>query len=83
MGAMASHITSLTIVYSNFYSGADQRKRQSPTSLAFVRGIHRWPARGGEQEGTLKCKELQEDRGSDDNEAVVKRKANVLTACLS
>ena len=24
-------------------SGADQRKYQSPTSLAFVRGIHRWP----------------------------------------
>ena len=25
------------------YSGADQRKRQSTASLAFVRGIHRWP----------------------------------------
>ena len=25
------------------YSGADQRKHQSSTSLAFVRGIHRWP----------------------------------------
>ena len=43
MGAMASQITSLTIVYSPVYSGADQRKHQSPTSLAFVRGIHRWP----------------------------------------
>ena len=41
MGAMASQITSLTIVYSNFYSGADQRKYQSSASLAFVRGIHR------------------------------------------
>ena len=29
MGAMASHITSLTIVYSTVYSGADQRKHQS------------------------------------------------------
>ena len=43
MGAMASQITSLTIVYSTVYSGADQRKHQSSVSLAFVRGIHRWP----------------------------------------
>ena len=43
MGAMASQITSLTIVYSAVYSGADQRKYQSSASLAFVRGIHRWP----------------------------------------
>ena len=43
MSAMASQITSLTIVYSSVYWGADQRKHQSPASLAFVRGIHRWP----------------------------------------
>ena len=43
MGAMASHIISLTSVYSNFYSGADQRKHQSSAWLAFVREIHRWP----------------------------------------
>ena len=43
MGAMASQITSLTIVYPTVYSGADQRKRQSSASLAFVWGIHRWP----------------------------------------
>ena len=30
MGTMASQITSLTIVYSTVYSGADQRKHQSP-----------------------------------------------------
>ena len=36
-------ITSLAIVYSTAYSGAEQRKHQSPGSLAFVRGIHRWP----------------------------------------
>ena len=36
-------MTSLTTVYSIIYSGTDQRKRQSYTSLAFVRGIHRWP----------------------------------------
>ena len=42
MGTMASQITSLTIVYSTIYSGADQRKHQSSASLAFVRGIHRW-----------------------------------------
>ena len=43
MSAMASQITSLTIVYSNVYSGTDQKKYQSSSSLAFVRGIHRWP----------------------------------------
>ena len=43
MSAMASQITSLTIVYSTVYSGADQRKHQSPASLAFVSGVHRWP----------------------------------------
>ena len=43
MDSMASQITSLTIVYSAVYSGADQRKQQSSASLAFVRGIHRGP----------------------------------------
>ena len=41
MGAMASQITSLTIVYSTVYSGADQRKHQNSVSLVFVREIHR------------------------------------------
>ena len=43
MTRMASWITSLTIVYSIVYSGVDQRKLQSSTSLAFVRWIHRRP----------------------------------------
>ena len=43
MNAMASQITSLTIVYSTVYSGADQRKHQKSVSLAFVRGICRSP----------------------------------------
>ena len=43
MGAIASQITSLTIVHSTVYSDADQRKYQSAASLAFVRGIHRGP----------------------------------------
>ena len=43
MGAMASQITSLTIVYSTVYSDADQRKHQSFASLAFLRWIHRGP----------------------------------------
>ena len=42
-GAIASQITSLTIVYSTVYSDADQRKHQSSASLAFMRGIHRGP----------------------------------------
>ena len=43
MGAMASQITSITIVYSTVYTDTDQRKHQSPASLAIVRGIHRGP----------------------------------------
>ena len=43
MRAVASQITSLTIVYSTVYSDAYQRIHQSSTSLAFVRGIHRLP----------------------------------------
>ena len=52
MSAKASQITSLSIVCPNAHSGADQRKNhsradqrkhQSSASLAFVRGIHRWP----------------------------------------
>ena len=43
MSTMASQITSLRVVYSIVYSDADQRKHQSSASLAFVRGIHRWP----------------------------------------
>ena len=43
MSAMASQLTSLTIVYSTVYCGADQRKHQSSASLDFVCGIHRGP----------------------------------------
>ena len=43
MSAIASQLTSLTIVYSTVYSDADQRKHQSSASLASVWGIHRWP----------------------------------------
>ena len=41
MSTIASQITSLTIVYSTVYSGADQRQHQSSASPAFVRGVHR------------------------------------------
>ena len=43
ISAMASQITGVSIVYSTVCSCADQRGYQSSTSLAFVRGIHRWP----------------------------------------
>ena len=46
MGAVASQITSLAIVYSTVYSDADQRKHQSSASLAFVGQVnspHKWP----------------------------------------
>ena len=41
MGAMASQITSLTIIYLTVYSSADQRQHQSSASLAFVWWIYR------------------------------------------
>ena len=37
MGTVASQITTVSIVYSTVCSGADQRKHQSSSSLAFVR----------------------------------------------
>ena len=43
MGAIASQITGVSIVFSTVCSGADQRKHQSSASLVFVRGIHRGP----------------------------------------
>ena len=42
MGAIASQITSLSIIRSTVCSGAGQRRHQSSASLAFVRGIHWW-----------------------------------------
>ena len=49
MSELVSQITSLTIVYSTVYSGVDHRKHQSPTSLAFVWGLHRWPVNSPHQ----------------------------------
>ena len=43
MSTMVPQITSVWIVYSTVCSVPDQRKHQSPASLAFVRGIYRWP----------------------------------------
>ena len=43
MSVMAFQITDVSIVYWTVCSGSDQSKRQSSASLAFVRGIHRWP----------------------------------------
>ena len=43
MGTMVYQITSLTIVNSTAYSGADHGKHQRSASLAFVWEIHRWP----------------------------------------
>ena len=43
MSVMVSQITDDSILYLTVCSGADQRRHQSSTSLAFVRGIHRWP----------------------------------------
>ena len=55
MGAMASQFTSLMIVYSIVYSGADQWKHESSVSLAFVLGIHRLPV-NSQYKGQLRRK---------------------------
>ena len=51
MTAMASQIISISIsaVCSAVGSDADQRKHQSSASLAFQRGIHRWPVNSSHQ----------------------------------
>ena len=43
MSAMASQIAGVSMFCLTVCSSADQRKHQSSASLAFVRGIHRWP----------------------------------------
>ena len=43
MSALTSQIASASIVCTAVCLGADQRKHQSSASLAFMRGIHRWP----------------------------------------
>ena len=43
MSAVASQITGISIACSTVCSGTDLRKYQTSASLAFVRGIHRWP----------------------------------------
>ena len=53
MSAIASQITSLTIVCSSVYYRADQRKHQSSASLAFWGGIHQWPSTKGQQHGNF------------------------------
>ena len=68
IGAMASQITSLTIVYSTVYSASDQRKHQSSASLAFVRGIHRSPANSPHKwPVTRKCFHLMTSSWHNDN----------------
>ena len=56
MGATASQITGILIIYSTIFSGADQRKYQGSASLTFERGIHRSPV-GSPHKGpvTRKC----------------------------
>ena len=43
MSTMASQISSLTTVYSTVYSRRKSKENHSSASLAFVRGIRRWP----------------------------------------
>ena len=47
--------------YSTVCSGANERKHQSSTSMAFARGIHRWPAVDYPQKGPVAQKMLPFD----------------------
>ena len=60
MSAMASQTTGVSIVYSVVVSDADQRKHQSSASLAFARGIRRWPV-NSPYKGPVKRKMLPFD----------------------
>ena len=51
MGAMTFQITGASIIYSTVCSDTDQRKQQSFTSLAFVKGIRRWPVKSPLKKG--------------------------------
>ena len=62
MGMKASEITSLTIVYSTVYSGADQRKYQSSASLAFVWGIHRGPGASNAENVSIWWRHHEKDK---------------------
>ena len=55
MSTMASQIAGVSIVNPTVCSGADQRKHRSSTSLASVRGIHRWPASNAEK-ASIRCR---------------------------
>ena len=44
LGALASQTTGVSVVCLTVCSGFYERKHQSSASLAFVGGIHRWPA---------------------------------------
>ena len=43
MSAMTSQITGVSIVCLTACPGTDQRTHQTSASVAFLRGIHRWP----------------------------------------
>ena len=80
MVVMASQITSLTIVYSTIYSGADQRKHQSSASLAFLRVIHRWPVNSSHKwPVTRKCFHLM--TSSCVRRYVMSLRESILTYC--
>ena len=76
MSAMASKITSLTIVFSTVYSGADQRRHQSSALLAFfLRGMHRWPVNS-----THKCPETR-DMFPFDNVIIIRKRVHISSHC--
>ena len=55
MRTMGSQITSLTNVYATVCSRRRWKKHQSSASVAFMRGIHRWPV-NSPHKGPVTCK---------------------------
>ena len=68
MSTMASQITRVSIVYSIVRWGADERKHQSSVSLAFVRGIHRWPV-NSPHKGPVTCASMTSINDEELNQA--------------
>ena len=84
LGTIAFQIIGVSIVYSTVCSGVDQRKHQSSASLAYVRGIHRWPV-NSPHKGQLrgKCFHLMKSSNGNNISASHLRKQNKIKPLLA
>ena len=78
---MVSQITGVSIVFSALCSDADQWKHQSSASLAFVRGIYRWPV-NSPHKGPVTWKNVSNWWRHHDNKKISKATAMKLSAFI-